>query len=216
MLIRNVSVTLMAALACTFACVEPGEDFQSERAGADTDAEMHGEDIGSQIQAVTTTRLHTSKKIHFGGTFLEEDHYVDVGSDCSSGWTRVSPPSVTHAGHGYCEFDKWVTASNPTDCRARIHLHHSAGWLYGDCYVDIFEQYDPDSCLGICGTQAPGGCYCDSVCTSYGDCCDDYAPSCNPDSCWGSCGSRAPGGCYCDSLCTSYGDCCSDYSSICT
>ena len=35
------------------------------------------------------------------------------------------------------------------------------------------------TCAGTCGDQAPGGCWCDSVCSSYGDCCADYQPACN-------------------------------------
>ncbi len=99
---------------------------------------------------------------------------------------------------------------------------------------------DPNSCQesNACGGQAPGGCWCDSLCTQYGDCCSDgpctAGPSCGDGTCNGdetcdscaadcgqcvdenscqqtnSCGGKAPGGCWCDSFCTSYGDCCSD------
>jgi hypothetical protein len=36
----------------------------------------------------------------------------------------------------------------------------------------------PDSCDGQCGGQAPGGCFCDDLCTGYGDCCSDFASAC--------------------------------------
>jgi len=37
------------------------------------------------------------------------------------------------------------------------------------------------SCQGICGaaTAAPGGCWCDEMCSSYGDCCQDKAALCD-------------------------------------
>lgn len=143
-----------------------------------SDEDLALEEIGTESVAAEAVRLHASQTIHFGGTIFEEDHYVTVGGDCSPGSTRVSPPNVTHAGNGYCQFSNWVTPGNTADCRARIKLHHSAGWLYGDCYVDIFEQYTPDSCLGLCGGQAPSGCYCDSYCKTADDCCMDYDPVC--------------------------------------
>jgi hypothetical protein len=141
------------------------------------------EDLGAESFAPEgfapeAVRLHTSETIHFGGTIFEEDHYPIVGGDCLPGGTRISPPTVMHAGHGHCDFDGWVTPDNPADCRARIHVHHSAGWLYGDCYVDIFEQYEPNSCQGLCGGQAPGGCWCDSYCRTADDCCMDNDPVC--------------------------------------
>ena len=39
-----------------------------------------------------------------------------------------------------------------------------------------------DSCVGNCGGQAEGGCFCDAVCEEYGDCCDDFCEAC-PDIC---------------------------------
>ena len=39
---------------------------------------------------------------------------------------------------------------------------------------------DPNSCVGNCGSQAPGGCWCDSQCTSFGDCCSDKIAVCGP------------------------------------
>ncbi len=37
------------------------------------------------------------------------------------------------------------------------------------------DEPDPTSCLETdsCGGKAPGGCWCDSLCTHYGDCCGD-------------------------------------------
>ncbi|MFO7561354.1 MAG: trypsin-like serine protease [Enhygromyxa sp.] len=75
-----------------------------------------------------------------------------------------------------------------------------------------------DSCADSCGGQAPGGCWCDNLCSKYGDCCGDVVAECKPDddnSCAGSCGGKAPGGCWCDAACSKYGDCCGDFKSEC-
>ena len=37
---------------------------------------------------------------------------------------------------------------------------------------------DDNSCDANCGSQAPGGCWCDSQCSKYGDCCGDKVDSC--------------------------------------
>jgi len=102
---------------------------------------------------------------------------------------------------------------------------------------------NPDSCVGNCGAQAPGGCFCDTGCFGFGDCCADYTTVCSSgtggaggtggsgtggaggtaaggsgggaNSCVGSCGLKAPGGCYCDSGCVGFGDCCPDFATVC-
>ena len=48
-----------------------------------------------------------------------------------------------------------------------------------DCANDpACQTGDPNSCVGYCGGQAPGGCYCDFLCSFYGDCCADKQPVC--------------------------------------
>jgi hypothetical protein len=37
---------------------------------------------------------------------------------------------------------------------------------------------NPLSCLGYCGKEAPGGCFCDDLCLDNKDCCADYASVC--------------------------------------
>ncbi len=37
----------------------------------------------------------------------------------------------------------------------------------------------PNSCVGNCGGQAPGGCYCDTSCAFFGDCCPDKFQVCD-------------------------------------
>lgn len=82
--------------------------------------------------------------------------------------------------------------------------------------LETLYPINPQSCeeTNACGGQAPGGCWCDAICTSYGDCCFDGPcnSGANPMSCVenNTCGGQAPGGCWCDAVCTSYGDCCTD------
>jgi hypothetical protein len=40
------------------------------------------------------------------------------------------------------------------------------------CYAAVIKP--PQSCSGHCGGQAPGGCFCDSLCMNFGDCCADF------------------------------------------
>jgi hypothetical protein len=191
MLERNAHILLSAMLASVFACVLPAgelEEFTEERASVesefqDLDEEVILKELSSESLSAEAIRLRTNKDIRFGGTFLEEDHEVTVEVDrlCSPGWTRVSPPEVTHSGHGSCWFKGWLDPYNPNDCRARINLHHSAGFLYGECYIKIFEtDANLNSCSGACGGRAAGGCYCDSYCRTADDCCADYDPVCAP------------------------------------
>jgi hypothetical protein len=90
----------------------------------------------------------------------------------------------------------------------------------GACGVIV----EPDSsCAGICGDQAPSGCWCDDLCVENGDCCEDACPECGvcdgpppaDDSCAGICDEQAPSGCWCDDFCISSGDCCADACSEC-
>lgn len=75
------------------------------------------------------------------------------------------------------------------------------------------------SCGGVCGEQAPGGCWCDELCSTYGDCCADKVSVCDtaaPEpSCQQACGGKSKEGCWCDELCATYGDCCADKEQRC-
>jgi hypothetical protein len=187
---NGMKLVLMAALS-TSACVMPGDDperidtemLESSLDGDSIDIEGAGATAGADNQILAVPRLRTHKEIHYGGTLFEEDHYQNVGGLCSAGYVRVDPPTVSWAGNGHCNFDRWVNPDNPRDCTARIHLHHSAGWLYGDCYIDIFETRLTATCDGrftdYCGGPGNDGtCYCDPACLTYGDCCFDYEDIC--------------------------------------
>ncbi|MSP90984.1 MAG: hypothetical protein EXR79_04140 [Myxococcales bacterium] len=73
------------------------------------------------------------------------------------------------------------------------------------------------TCLGKCGGQGLGACWCDALCLKIGDCCSDYLKSgCAPcghdkaNSCKGTCADQGAGGCWCDAACDTFGDCCPD------
>lgn len=91
-------------------------------------------------------------------------------------------------------------------------------------FISQVSAQDDFSCLGNCGGQASGGCWCDAAdinhfgCMNFGDCCPDICEACPEvcnDSCEGFCGTVAPAGCYCDEFCTQYGDCCEDWCGEC-
>ncbi len=48
-----------------------------------------------------------------------------------------------------------------------------------DADADDVEFRADGSCQGVCGGQAPGGCWCDSQCAQYGDCCADKVQICD-------------------------------------
>ncbi len=49
---------------------------------------------------------------------------------------------------------------------------------YGACEAQGVLGADPNSCVGNCGGQAPGGCWCDDQCAGFGDCCTDNISVC--------------------------------------
>ncbi len=105
--------------------------------------------------------------------------WVDVCEvpSCHSG----SPGSANYcstsckcdAGEGDCDSD--------AECNAGLTCVSNVGPNYGwASWVDVCEEggSDPNSCVGNCGSQAPGGCWCDSSCSYYGDCCPDKTSVC--------------------------------------
>ncbi len=49
---------------------------------------------------------------------------------------------------------------------------------YGACVGVKAGASDPNSCVGNCGGQATGGCWCDDQCAGFGDCCEDHESVC--------------------------------------
>ena len=192
MTLNRMQWILVAALLGS-GCTMPDGDLEqiaAEVIEEDVDADSNELELAStdttllaDSETLSVPRLHTHQEIHYGGTIFEEDHFPHVGGLCSPGYVRVDPPTVSWSGHGHCNFDGWANPANPRDCTARIHLHHSAGWLYGNCYIDIFETRSAATCQGrdqnYCGRAGlDGTCHCDPACETYGDCCFDYAEVC--------------------------------------
>ena len=88
---------------------------------------------------------------------------------------------------------------------------------------------NPFSCVGSCGAQAPGGCWCDEACFAYGDCCplacyEDQCPALagcafEVATCLGNCGQIfvGPQCCGCDFNCGENfcGGCCGNVCEAC-
>jgi V8-like Glu-specific endopeptidase len=85
-----------------------------------------------------------------GGCWCD-DLCVQYGDCCSDGPCTAGPT----CGDGTCS-----ASEDCSTCEADC----------GPC-----AEPDPDSCVesDACGAQAPGGCWCDSLCVQYGDCCSD-------------------------------------------
>lgn len=119
-----------------------------------------------------------------------------------------------------------TAAIAPGSFEQLLYSNADSGYDLSDhCPLSIeldFEGGPPpaSSCVGSCGGQSPGGCWCDDLCESFGNCCADKAAVCDapppdPDSCEGHCGAQAPGGCWCDDACVSFGNCCADKVAAC-
>jgi len=139
-----------------------------------------------------------SNEFYIEGVMVHEiGHALGLGHTTVSGATMFA--SVSSCNNG--------PATTESDDDAGVNE------LYGD------TGGGDNSCVGNCGAQAPGGCWCDSQCAQFGDCCSDKAAACDappdPNSCVGNCGQQAPGGCWCDSQCVNFGDCCTDKSPVC-
>lgn len=94
-----------------------------------------------------------------------------------------------------CE-DGTCVASTEPDCTTSLDCLDGQECVNGTC-VNGGGGGGDNSCVGICGSQAPGGCWCDSSCVNYDDCCDDYGPvcdNCTPDCTGKECGSDGCGG----------------------
>lgn len=109
---------------------------------------------------------------------------VGVGScptgpgNCHSG----APGSANYCStscpcdNGFGDCDSNAECVSGTTCVDNVGP--SYGWA---SWVDVCEgggAPDPNSCVGNCGGQAPGGCWCDDQCAGFGDCCSDRAAVC--------------------------------------
>ncbi len=78
-------------------------------------------------------------------------------------------------GEGDCD--------NNNECASGTTCVNNVGPTYGFAsWVDVCVASGggggPNSCVGNCGSQASGGCWCDSQCASFGDCCADKVSVC--------------------------------------
>jgi hypothetical protein len=133
--------------------------------------------------------VHARYSRHFGGNIAAEHHYPVVGAACRPGYERgvtgAAAPKVTFTGNGGCAFQEWLNPSNPTDCRARLHVWTNAFWGGGTCDATIFEQRSTvytcqTRTRTYCGGAGPVDattpepvCFCDDSCSLYNDCCPD-------------------------------------------
>lgn len=156
-------LALVTALTAACGPVEAG------RSGDPNASEI--ENVGVIEQELSTYYQH-----HFGGHAFEKDEQILMGAACTDGYVR-DYYTVWHNGNGNCWALGWASP-DPRDCKVRVNLHFSGGFLYGDCHLQVEQKPGAASCAERCGLQAPSGCWCDSQCTTYGDCCADYDRFC--------------------------------------
>ena len=90
--------------------------------------------------------------------YCDNSWYGDNMCDCGCG---SMDPDCSDTSSGVCEYND-CPSGDPID---------GENWL---C------QSNPDSCVGNCGGEASGGCWCDEFCFDNGDCCADI---CHPAAC---------------------------------
>ena len=81
---------------------------------------------------------------------------------------------------GGASFDARVTESAVSRLIEDSTLVTVDRWKDGSVSTPADEepQYKNFSCVGYCGGESPGGCFCDSWCWVFGDCCPDYFDVC--------------------------------------
>jgi len=85
---------------------------------------------------------------------------------------RVAPNSAAFSSAGV------ELAANVGVGAPKNNTHESPGSLQRLACGQAPLEGGDDSCVGNCGGQAPGGCWCDNSCAALGDCCVDLGPAC--------------------------------------
>ena len=99
---------------------------------------------------------------------LRHEHIRVPGTSCSEGtqWRAVT----AYDSNSMMHYPSCQGSTNTGDLVVTALDGQGINALYGGG-----GGADPNSCIesNACGSQAPGGCWCDSQCTSFGDCCSD-------------------------------------------
>jgi hypothetical protein len=118
----------------------------------------------------------------FAATFSSISQFINNpgSTSCHSG----SNGSASFCRSGCkCE-DGEGDCDNNNECVSGTTCVNNVGPNYGFAsWVDVCESTGgggggPNSCVGNCGGQASGGCWCDSSCAGFGDCCSDKVSTC--------------------------------------
>lgn len=192
---------------------------------------------GEWIKAPETSWGEDSKKLHPDFYWMAVNH-KGYGEDSDDKGGDNDNPYIS-----YAQAKKLLQCANDAaTCAPPAAPDGGTGGSAGAAGAGGSSGGGPDSCVGKCGGQADGGCWCDGQCTQYGDCCADKDVACSGGSggAGGSSGAAGAGGtssggdgctaalcgtstagkendksCYCDDACTNYGDCCSNKAAVC-
>jgi len=205
----SCAVGIVVSAFVAVGCAIDTDGTEGASAG-ESRSERGGEAVAAVEQALTAC----FQVERHGGDAFERSFETLIGCDCGASFTRDFF-KVWNNGHGTCSALGWASP-DPRDCRVRVNVKNSAGFLWGECNVQVEKKDAASSCEGRCGGSAPSGCFCDAACDGFGDCCADVVRECRPSSsCLNRCGGSAPSGCFCDAACDGFGDCCSDKSILC-
>ncbi len=100
------------------------------------------------------------------------------GGSCHSGnngdWSYCSASCPCDDGEGDCDSNSECVSG--TTCVSNVGANY--GWASSVDVCETSGSGGADSCIGNCGGQASGGCWCDSSCSFWGDCCSDKVAVC--------------------------------------
>lgn len=132
-------------------------------------------DCDSNAECVAGTTCVSNVGPNYGwASWVDVCETANCHSGANGNANYCSNSCTCAAGEGDCDSD--------AQCDPGLECVDNVGPDYGFAsWVDMCEepaQSNPNSCVGNCGSQAPGGCWCDSACASYGDCCSDKVAVC--------------------------------------
>jgi len=149
-----------------------------------------GSGVSAPVHALRPRQTQTSPPWHdllIGGSFTQAGMYTQRRiarlRTCMSG-----PPSADLTGDWVIDISDLFSLLSAWGPCQQSYPNCPADFT-GDGLVDLSDLFvmlsswgpvplDPNSCIGHCGDQAPGGCWCDDLCVMLGDCCDDACTAC--------------------------------------
>jgi hypothetical protein len=133
-----LALAISFAIGCAVSAETTTEDT-AETADGDSAARETEADDSTENVAVAQEELTACYEVKpHGGNLWEQDYEILMGCSCGSGYVRDFF-NVWNNGAGSCNAVGWASP-DPHDCRVRVHIHDSGGWVWGDCNVQVEER----------------------------------------------------------------------------